>query len=84
MNGPTPKTSVRVVPVARTAAVSLRLVSRIWSIGPPEVTEQVGDQFPAGLLDRIAWGDLLQQRGGGRDGDLFADAAGDPGIRQAD
>jgi hypothetical protein len=31
ITGPTPKTSVRLVPAARTAAVSFFLVSRSWA-----------------------------------------------------
>ena len=52
MTGPTPKMSVRVVPLARTAAASFFLVVAQLGIEVAQVVQELAGELAAGLGDR--------------------------------
>ena len=77
MTGPTPKTSVMVVPDARTAAVEpLPGVAQL-GINAAQVLQELGGELAAGHRDGAGRLDLLQEHGGLSCGDLLGDAARD-------
>ena len=77
MTGPTPKSSVRVVPDARTAAVSFFLVSRSWASRRRRSSEELGGELAAGRVHGPGRRDRVQEPGGVSCGDLLGDAARD-------
>ena len=78
MTGPTPNTSVRVVPETLTAAASFLRVPRRLGIQVAHVLEELSGELGAGQFDGAGGGDLPEDPSGlSREGDLLGGAAGD-------
>src|SRR5262245_391258 len=75
--GPTPKTSVSVVPEARTATVSLFLTSRICAPMRRRSAGELGGELAAGRLHRPGRRDALQELPGLSCADPLPDTTGD-------
>ena len=88
MTGPTPKISVSVVPDARTAAVSLFLVSRIWASMRRRSSRNSAASSQRACGDGVGRLDCFQDTGRVSCGDLLGDAARDQlaqhGVQPAD